>query len=378
MTYAAFPLIEISGPPFERGRAYGRAATERIKRSVRLYTDQMRGMDFSWHEVHDIVSQFVPVMRDYAPDLIEEMRGIAAGADCAFEEIALVNARTEVVQLGQRRVDARSKDGCTGVIVLPEASVDGALIHAQNWDWKPECVDSAIVLKVRRDDGPDLLTFTEAGGLARSGFNAAGLAITANYLESDRDYCQVGIPLPLIRRRVLESAAMAEGIRIVATTPKSASNNMMLSIAAGFGIDFECAPDEAFALYPDGGILVHANHWMSVPALSKLKETGIDSVPDSYYRDYRVRGYLAPKAGRITLDDVKAALFDDFGTPYAICRPPHSERANDISATVAMLVMQPGQGTMQVAPMPAFNRTFTTYTLDLENAARIGAPQTRR
>jgi isopenicillin-N N-acyltransferase-like protein len=43
-----------------------------------------------------------------------------------------------------------------------------------------------------------------------------------------------------------------------------------------------------------------------------------------------------------------------------------------------MLVMQPGQGTMQVAPMPAFNRTFTTYTLDLENAARIGAPQTRR
>ena len=41
---------------------------------------------------------------------------------------------------------------------------------------------------LRRDDGPDLLTFTEAGALGRSGFNAAGIAITANYLRSDRDY----------------------------------------------------------------------------------------------------------------------------------------------------------------------------------------------
>jgi len=35
---------------------------------------------------------------------------------------------------------------------------------------------------------------TEAGGLARSGFNSAGVAITANYLESDRDYRQLGVP----------------------------------------------------------------------------------------------------------------------------------------------------------------------------------------
>lgn len=365
MTYAAFPLVDISGKPYERGVAYGRAAAERIGRSVRLYADQMRGMSFSWDEIRDIARDFVPAMDKFAPDLIEEMRGIAAGADCGFEEVALVNCRTEVVQIGERRAkDRTAKDGCTGVIVLPGRSVDGALIHAQNWDWKPECVDTAIVLRVRRDDGPDFLTFTEAGGLARSGFNAAGLAITANYLESDRDFRALGIPLPLIRRRFLESAYLADGIKVVATTPKSIANNMMLSIASGFAIDFECAPDEAFALYPEDGLLVHANHWTSSSALAKLKDTGIESVPDSYYRDYRVKHLLKAKDGPLSPDDVKAALFDDFQTPYAVCRPPHDGPSHSISATVAMIVMEPARGRMQVAPMPALNREFTIYVLD--------------
>ncbi len=366
MKYAPFPLVEIAGRPYERGVAYGRAATERIERSVRLYAGQMSGMGFSWDEVRAIVSDFVPKMERHAPDLVEEMRGIAAGADCAFEEIALVNCRTEVVQIGERRAkDREAKDGCTGVIVLPEAS-EGRLIHAQNWDWKPECVDTAIVLRIRREEGPDLLTFTEAGGLARSGFNAAGLAVTANYLESDRDFRELGIPLPLIRRRFLECAHLAEGIRIVASTPKSISNNMMLSTAEGFGIDFECAPDEAFALYPEDGLLVHANHWIGPVPLAKLKETGIDSVPDSYYRDYRVRQHLKAKIGRITPDDVKEALFDDFATPYAVCRPPHDGPSHSISATVAMIVMQPALGRMEIAPMPALNREFTSYALEME------------
>lgn len=369
MTCAPFPLVEIAGGPYERGVAYGRAAVERIRRSVRLYADQMAGMGFSWNEVRGIIADFVPRMEGYAADLVEEMRGIAAGADCAFEEIALVNCRTEVVQVGERRAAARAaKDGCTGVIVLPEASRDGRLIHAQNWDWKPECVDTAIVLSIRREDGPGLLTFTEAGGLARSGFNAAGLAITANYLESDRDFRELGIPLPLIRRKFLESAHLADGIRIVATTPKSISNNMMLSTVEGFGIDFECAPDEAFALYPEGGLLVHANHWLGAIPLSKLKETGIDSVPDSYYRDWRVRQHLKARIGRIAPDDVKAALFDDFAAPYAVCRPPHHDGPghSSISATVAMIVMQPALGRMEIAPMPALQREFTGYALEME------------
>jgi hypothetical protein len=82
------------------------------------------------------------------------------------------------------------------------------------------------VLKIRRDDGPDILTFTEAGGLARLGLNSAGIAITANYLQSDRDYRRLGVPLALIRRNVLQQEHVALAMRTVYATPKSAANNM--------------------------------------------------------------------------------------------------------------------------------------------------------
>ena len=165
------------------------------------------------------------------------------------------------------------------MVALPDATSAGRLIHAQNWDWKAECAETAVILCVRREDGPDLLTFTEAGGLARSGFNAAGIAITANYLESDRDYRQLGVPLALIRRKVLESEHVALAMRAVYVTPKSAANNMMVSHVGGVAIDFECAPDETFQVHPERGLLVHANHFVSPVALAKLKDTGIANTP---------------------------------------------------------------------------------------------------
>ena len=255
-------------------------------------------------------------------------------------------------------------DGCTGVVALPGATREGRLIHAQNWDWKVECAETAVVLRIRRDDGPDVLTFVEAGGLARSGMNSAGIAITANYLESDRDYGQVGVPLALIRRKVLDTEHVALAMRAVYATPKSASSNMMVSHKQGVAIDFECAPDETFQVHPERGLMVHANHWQSPVALSKLKDTGIANTPDSLYRDIRVRDLLSPQIGDITIDGVKTALFDDFATPWSVCRPPRPGVANNLSATVAMIVMEPAGGIMDVAMLPALNRSFQRFRLD--------------
>ena len=139
----------------------------------------------------------------------------------------------------------------------------------------------------------------------------------------------------------------------------------------GIAIDFECAPNETFQVHPDNGLLVHANHWVSPVALSKLVDTGIASTPDSLYRDLRVRDLLAPKRGRITRDDVKTALFDDYQSPWSVCRPPRPSFTTDLSATVAMVVMEPELGVMEVAMLPALNRTFTSYRLP-------GAPRLTR
>jgi isopenicillin-N N-acyltransferase like protein len=369
-----FPLIEISGPPRERGRQYGRQAADRIRKGTSHYVAQLKDLSLDRDGIAALVRDYLPVIEAFEPAYIEEMHGIAEGAAISFEDVALLNARTEILKLAKPEVRARltaqeDPDGCTGVVVLPQASQAGRLIHAQNWDWKRECAETAVVLRVRRDDGPDLLTFTEAGALGRCGFNAVGIAITANYLESDRDYRQVGVPLALIRRKVLESEHLAIAMRTVYCTQKSAANNMIVSHREGVVIDFECAPDETFPVHPERGLLVHANHFVSPVALGKLKDTGILNTPDSLYRDIRVRDLLQPHIGAITFDTVKNALFDDFASPWSVCRPPRRSFSTNLSATVAMIVMEPERGIMEVAPLPALNRQFTTYRLDVSSAA---------
>jgi hypothetical protein len=298
------------------------------------------------------------------------MRGIAAGADVPFEDIVMVNARTEVIAKARaekkKAAELEPGDGCTGALILPTRSANGRLIHGQNWDWRAECAETAIVLRVRNDNGPDMLTFVEAGGLARSGLNSAGVSITANYLESDRDFRQLGVPLSLIRRKVLEQEHFALAIKAVATTPKSCSNNIMIGMAAGFGVDYECTTDEAFPIYPGSDdLIVHANHWVSEVALSKLRDTGRASTPESAYRDWRVRRLLNEES-KLTREDLKRALFDDFGAPYSVCRPPRPGSHDNLSATVAMVIMEPEAGLMEVAPLPALNRSFTRYSLTAE------------
>ncbi|WP_456617698.1 MULTISPECIES: C45 family autoproteolytic acyltransferase/hydolase [unclassified Bradyrhizobium] len=370
-----FPLIEISGPPRERGRQYGQKAAGRIKKGTTHYFAQLKELSLDAKGVAALVRDYLPVIEAFEPSYIEEMRGIAEGADVPFEDVVLLNARTEILKLANPKIRARLKtpdepDGCTGVVALPTATSNGRLIHAQNWDWKRECAETAVVLKVRRDDGPDLMTFTEAGALGRCGFNAVGIAITANYLQSDRDYRQVGVPLALIRRKVLEQEHLALAMRAVYCTKKSAANNMIVSHREGVAIDFECAPDETFQVHPQNGLLVHANHFVSPVALGKLKDAGIQDTPDSLYRDIRVRDLLQPHIGSISFDTVKSALFDEFAYPWSVCRPPRRNLSNNLSATVAMILMEPASGLMEVAPLPALNREFTSYRLEIDEIGR--------
>ncbi|CAG2151340.1 hypothetical protein LMG31506_04389 [Cupriavidus yeoncheonensis] len=364
-----FPLYEVTGAPQERGRSYGEQARQRIVRSIEHYSEQAAKLKLAPLEIDKIIHSYIPTVRKFDENYLTEMQGIADGAGVRLEDILLLNARTEIMKLAvhpdlRARLLRETNDGCTSVKVTRDATRDGELIHAQNWDWKEECAETGVVLRILREDGPDLLTFTEAGMLARSGFNAAGVSITGNNLECDRDYRQIGVPLPLIRRKALESGFVAHAMHAVYATPKTGSNNMAIAHVGGVIINFECAPDETFQLHPENGLLVHANHWLSPIALTRLKDMGIAFSPCTLYREQRVRELLAPHVGHITMDDVKQALLDDYQSPWSVCRPPRGDFGRDTrSATVATVIMRPAANYMEVANLPALDPTFTRYEL---------------
>jgi isopenicillin-N N-acyltransferase-like protein len=377
MDHAPFPLIDLSGSPRERGLQHGKAAPDRIKRGIGMYAETLLKNGVDWRELERRAEAMVPAIEKFDAAYVEEMRGIAQGANQPFAGIVLMNARTEMVVAARKQhVEKHFPDGCTAALALPEASADGVLLHGQNWDWRADCAETGVVLRIRREDGPDILTFTEAGGLARSGLNSAGIGLTANALECDRDYQRgPGVPLPFVRRKVLESAYLANAVHTIFATPKLGSNHMAVSHCGGQAFGFECAPDETFWIAPDRGLYVHANHWIADPARAKVKDTGLAETPCSIYRDRRVREQLAPKRGKLTLEDFREAFFDDYASPWSVCRPPRPNNRGNIVATSAMILMRPAEGHLEACPMPALNRRFTAYTLAPDRTAQKQAAE---
>jgi isopenicillin-N N-acyltransferase-like protein len=362
---AYFPCIEVSGSPRERGLAQGRAVPERVARSVALYRGELAKRNVDAATQDRLARRFVPVIGDFDPDYLEEMEGIAEGANVPLEAVVTVNCRTEMM-FGFKEAAAiheKMEDGCTGVVALPSVTAHGRLIHAHNWDWRQESADSSIVMRVRSENGPDILTLVEAGGLARHGFNSAGVALTANFLACDRDFKQPGVPLAILRRKILEQENLAQAARVLGNTQRSCSNNIMISQSDGEAIDLECVPDESFWIQPEGGLLAHSNHFIAPSARARVIDTYFGKNPDTLYRVTRVHDYLAARRGKIDYKDMVEALSDRYGHPDSVLRSPKPAVFDAISATVCMTVIDAKLGKMWIARKPYERIDFAEYAI---------------
>jgi isopenicillin-N N-acyltransferase like protein len=374
-----FPEVEVSGSPYQRGQMHGCAVPERVVRSARLYRHQLIRQGVAAHRLTKLALGMCPIIQRFDPAYLEEMQGIADGAGVALADIVLINCRTEMM-FGQAELKMACKgldDSCTNLVVLPGQSENGRLMHAHNWDWRQECIDTGIVLRVRRGGNamaPDLLMFTEAGALARHGFNSAGVSLTANFLSSDRDYRQLAdVPQVLVRRKMLEAQDINAAMKILWRTRRFCSHNLMLAqagvnrdgAASGEAINLECAPDEIFWLTPQKGVLVHANHWLCPVARTKLRERGLAENPDSIYRQLRVEAAMhrecSQGAGKIGWSAVKQALAGDF--LGAVLRTPGTDCDEVKNATVATTLIDAAGKTMWVARKPYQAGAFIEYKL---------------
>ena len=169
--------------PEERGIMYGTKCKNLINNILsqykRFFNDGHVGI--SWDEARRESKKFIPYINEYSPELLEEIYGIAKGSESNFEDILVLNSRSEIMTLVKKyKSDEEEIDGCSSAVVLTEASSDGHVIFGQNWDTYSWQGYGSIVLEVISDEGPDLMLLTEAGQLARYGFNQAGIWCSVN------------------------------------------------------------------------------------------------------------------------------------------------------------------------------------------------------
>lgn len=363
-------LIELEGSARARGLAYGRTADTQLRHGLGVYRALFEKHGMSWDGVLDYARELRDTLSVSVPEAMDELTGIAEGAGVLVEEVLVINGRSEIINLHAQRPKDISKvdDGCTSAVVLPEMTESRRLLHVQNWDWLPECADSTVVLKIHPETGPSILTFVEAGGLARAGFNSEGVSITGNNLICAQDgKAPFGVPLSVIRRRVLEAGGYSQALTELHGLPRTVSNNMTISCAtSGDCLNFETTPAQIYWQAPEGSCLTHANHFVIPAARARETDLGIARGADTLFRDRRLR-HLIEAGGRAhTLDTLAEALDDRFGSPRGIIRIPkgnEGEASAYLSATVATVLMDAGAGELRVRQLPYASSTTSRYSL---------------
>lgn len=362
MAMLSLPFLKVKGNPYEVGFQHGQLARERIENSLEIYRQSFMDLaNIQWDEAIKIAKKFVPIVKEYDPEVIEEVRGIAEGSGSKFEEIIALNSRTEIMFMIER-----IPEGCTTVAVLPEASGNGHTMLGQNWDWKPDCINSAILLEIRRTEGVGTFNFLEAGMVGRIGMNSSGIGVLGNFLETDQDRKKIGVPVPFIRRKILASRSISAAIQALIRPKRTCSINCLIGSKQGFAMDIETMPEDFYVLYPDKGLFTHANHFV-YPNI-RAKDTSRYRFPDTLYRDWTLRQVLEPQRGKITVKDLQESLMNHFGYPNSICRhldtdTPRAERIK----TVGSLIMDLNSGEIQFAAGCPCESGYETFKFELDS-----------
>jgi len=315
MSIEPIQIIELDKTdPRQRGQAYGEAARPRIEKIIAVYREIFhRITGETWQETVVRGAPFILKAKAFAPDLVEEIQGIADGADRAFEDIFLLNARSEI--LFNPQVLAQE---CTTMAALPEVTKNGDTLLAQNWDWYNEVKNCQVILKIgRREDKPALVTFTEAGQLAKIGMNAAGIGLVVNNLTSDQP--RTGVPWIFLTRRILESSHLAQALGYVLNAGRAHSINFLIGYAPGEAVSLETSPVEAHVLWPENGVCVHTNHYLVPGQNFRDLKAQRDPYLSTYLRCRRAQKGLAELTGAIDVPGIQNILKDHMDKPFSVC-----------------------------------------------------------
>jgi hypothetical protein len=329
MNTSDLPVIELSGTPLERGRTHGKAAKLLIARLLSRWRDDLgsfyQGDSSREKEDPDTYlsaffreTSYIQAIKQWAPDLLEEVHGIAEGAEQEFQDILGLQLVDEEWVFGLRRRLDKPTTKCTAFGVPNQ---DGGISFAgQNLDAPSWIEGGQVLLRLApTENSPETLIFTMAGNLGINGLNANGLGITVNTL-AQLNYSTEGLPVGFIVRSVLGKNSIDQAEQFLRAIKHASGQNYILS-SPGDVRCFECCATSvaqyAPKYYRDG--VFHSNHPLINKDESELKELTNNRFKNSKARLDSICKRLGDTSKTITLEDTKAALaaHDDPDNPVS-------------------------------------------------------------
>ena len=172
-TNRQLPIIHLSGSHKEIGRQLGESCRQQITHSIEnariLLDEAYYDLELTWEGAQIQSHKYLPFAEENYPQYVEEMAGIAQGANVPFDEVVVLNVMEAVAS------DALHLTKCTSMAVNQQRTANNKVLVGHNEDWIPEDEPDVVLLKVTPDDEPSFLAMTYGGLLPNIGINEHGI-----------------------------------------------------------------------------------------------------------------------------------------------------------------------------------------------------------
>jgi len=345
----SFIVVRATGTPFARGHAIGRALGEEIHASLGFVGRYLERHGVGAPALEHVVAPYMAASDAAVPHLVEQIRGMADGAEQPFPLLMAANAFEEIygqIELGTGAL--RPLERCTDVVV---DGGDGPLLgHTEQW-YAGDKGAVGIVVDLP-DDGPAVLAPLVAGALPLVGINEFGVAVGAMSLSA-RDE-RVGVPRALVARDVLDARDAADATVRATRAGRAGGYSYQLALPDGEAriVETTGSRDAVF------GGNVHTNHALDPSVAEVTFPTSSDSL-GRFARATSLVGVAEP-----TMAGVVAILADHEAQPQSICVHPDPDDGEEGDTILFAMVAEPRRRSLTIASGHACTGVFETFSLD--------------
>jgi len=371
MKVSELKVVVLEGNSFrERGRVHGEVLRDMIldhqsRWQEDLYASTGMAPD---HYLDELLAEtnFMPAIERWTPQLLEEVKGIAEGADVDFRYILARQLSDEEPWYRLEKSLAMSGGrGCTS-IGADAAGGTPALI-AQNMDCPAWYQGHQILFHHKGPDLPaEVFSFALAGKINLCGLNSKGLAICCNTL-SQLNYSRDGLPEDFVVRGFLHQESLAEGLEFLRAIKHASGQNYTVSEPGSRAINLEISANKVVEFRPwaEADRVYHTNHPLinDDQGILKARLSAGKLVPGSTStlpRFKELQKRFGSPQNIVTVETMKAAFSNHEGS---ICRhPADGEGSAGGVITLGCIIMELGEKpSLHIAPGPPCETPFVTY-----------------
>ncbi len=347
-----YPEIEVTGRPFELGCQLGEAAKDQIIGFASIALERVnKTVSISREKALGLAAASIDYVAAYAPEMLEELCGVAYSSGVSQEELILLQIRNQL--------RPETESGCTAFGLTSGVTVQGGAIVGQNWDNDPALDPFTLVLTRRPAGKPALMNITQAGLIAYIGLNDRGIGLCMNTLPAPSR--ALGVPHYFTVRAIYETDSLQEAIAAVRQARRAIPSNILVVTPQG-PANLEITLDQVHVLPDSGsGRVTHTNHCLA-PDLLPINEEFPELI-ESHPRKLRIDQLLG--ASRLlSLEDLQEALRDHDNYPTSICRHHNDHPIYGYWTSVFSVIIEADVGRLHVSRGNPCQQRYETYHLN--------------